>query len=120
MRSEEEVRQQYLNEPWGKLINEMGMDPYDTESSARSVARYAAEKIQKLESGLKATHIGFHTGKCPMIIPLISVSINIENDLLFVEKISGDHWWKIDDNVTVFYTPQAAIEWLLAQRKVKP
>lgn len=49
-----ELRKRYAKEPWGKLLIEMGMEPYDTESSARRVAGYAAERIQKLEAEKEA------------------------------------------------------------------
>lgn len=40
-----ELKERYAQEPWGKLLIEMGMEPYDTESSARRVAEYAAERL---------------------------------------------------------------------------
>jgi len=43
-----ELKERYSQEPWGKLLLEMGMEPYDTESSARRVAEHAAERIAKL------------------------------------------------------------------------
>jgi hypothetical protein len=46
----EKVKQQYAQEPWGKLLIEFGYSPYDTESSARRVAEYAVEKIDRLKS----------------------------------------------------------------------
>ena len=48
-----ELKERYAQEPWGKLLIEMGMEPYDTESSARRVAEYAAERIAKLEAEKK-------------------------------------------------------------------
>lgn len=48
-KTEKSVKDMYAKEPWGKLLLEMGREPYDTESSARRVAEYAAEKIEKLE-----------------------------------------------------------------------
>jgi hypothetical protein len=43
--SAHQVKQQYASEPWGKLLIKYGFEPYDTESSARSVARKAVEDI---------------------------------------------------------------------------
>jgi hypothetical protein len=45
-----ELKERYAKEPWGKLLIEMGMEPYDTESSARRVAEYAAQRIATLEA----------------------------------------------------------------------
>ena len=47
--TEADVRAQYLQEPWGQLLNAMGLDPYNTESMAREVAKYAADRIAALE-----------------------------------------------------------------------
>lgn len=44
--NKEELKELYAKEPWGKLLIEMGMEPYDTESSARRVAEYAETKIE--------------------------------------------------------------------------
>ena len=44
-----ELKELYAKEPWGNLLFEMGMEPYDTESSARRVAEYAATKIDELK-----------------------------------------------------------------------
>ena len=49
-----ELKERYAQEPWGKLLIEMGMEPYDTESSARRVAEYAAERLDKLRGILRA------------------------------------------------------------------
>lgn len=54
MKTEQEVREMYLNEPWGKLLAEMGWDPYNTESRARDVAQFAADRIKELESKIKS------------------------------------------------------------------
>lgn len=52
----EEVKAGYAKTPWGKLLIEMGWEPYDTESSARRVAEFAVQqmaddkkRIRKLE-----------------------------------------------------------------------
>ena len=45
-----ELKERYAQEPWGKLLIEMGMEPYDTESSARRVAEYVAGQIAALRS----------------------------------------------------------------------
>lgn len=41
----EDVKQSLRNTPMGKLLVKYGFEPYDTESSARSVAERAAEEI---------------------------------------------------------------------------
>jgi hypothetical protein len=48
-----ELKERYAQEPWGKLLIKMGMEPYDTESSARRVAEYAAERIEMLTSAIE-------------------------------------------------------------------
>lgn len=45
---DQELREIYLKEPWGKILIQMGKDPVNTESSARSVAEYAATRIEEL------------------------------------------------------------------------
>lgn len=57
-----ELKERYAQEPWGKLLIEMGMEPYDTESSARRVAEYAAERIAKLEAEKKELMDEWATG----------------------------------------------------------
>jgi len=37
-------------EPWGKVLVELGMEPYHTESSARRVAEHAASVQEKLDA----------------------------------------------------------------------
>ena len=46
----EEVKLKYAQEPWGKLLIEIGWSPYDTESSARFVAAYAAKKLEEKDT----------------------------------------------------------------------
>ena len=48
-----QLKKQYAKEPWGKLLIEMGWEPFDTESSAREVAGYAAGRIAGLEERLE-------------------------------------------------------------------
>lgn len=52
-KTEEDVRKEYNESKWGELLLSIGFDPYNTESSARMVARSAAEKIEVLEKTLK-------------------------------------------------------------------
>ena len=47
------LKERYSKEPWGKLLLEMGRDPYETGSSARGVAAYCVERIEKLEKDVK-------------------------------------------------------------------
>lgn len=46
--SDEELNKKFLKEPWGAFLDQIGMRPVDTESSAREVARCAAERIINL------------------------------------------------------------------------
>ena len=46
----EEVKLKQAQEPWGKLLIEMGWSPYDTESSARAVAAHAAKKLEEKDA----------------------------------------------------------------------
>lgn len=50
----EQVKRNYRRTNWGKLLLEMGYEPYHTESSAREVARYVARRISKLTKTLEA------------------------------------------------------------------
>lgn len=52
--SAEDVKRRYRNEPWGKLLVDGGWEPYDTESVARDVARYAISRIIPLEAALRS------------------------------------------------------------------
>lgn len=45
-----ELRKQHNETPAGKLLLEMGREFWDTESSARRVAEYAAERIARLNT----------------------------------------------------------------------
>lgn len=49
-----ELKKRYAQEPWGKLMIEMGIEPCDTESSARRVAEYAAARLDELRGILRA------------------------------------------------------------------
>lgn len=49
---DKELREEYEKEPWGKLLSEMGKDPVRTESQARRVAEYAAERLEEVEREL--------------------------------------------------------------------
>lgn len=55
--SKEDVRASYLKEPWGVFLDSIGMDPYETESQARFVAKKAAERIKELEALLPEREI---------------------------------------------------------------
>lgn len=48
--SEEDVKKQYNESNWGKLLIRAGFEPYDTESAARTVAKHAAEEIDFLNT----------------------------------------------------------------------
>lgn len=48
------VRISQRNTPAGKLLSEIGMDYYDTESCARRVAEYAARKLAAHDDMLAA------------------------------------------------------------------
>lgn len=41
----QEDRAMHDNEPWAKLMREIGLEPYHTEAQARRVARHAADKL---------------------------------------------------------------------------
>ena len=41
-------RDMYDGEPWAELVREIGFDPFDTESAARTVARHCAPIINEL------------------------------------------------------------------------
>ena len=45
--SEQDVKDRYAKEPWGRFLLSMGWEPYDTESRARTVAGEAAERLEK-------------------------------------------------------------------------
>jgi hypothetical protein len=49
----ENLRAQYLAEPWGKLAQAAGFDPVNTESSARSAFHFCADRIDALEAALR-------------------------------------------------------------------
>lgn len=49
---DKELNEQYLKTSWGKLLHEVGFDPVNTESAARSVARHAAKVIEEYERRL--------------------------------------------------------------------
>jgi hypothetical protein len=46
MKNVDELRAELLAEPWGKLAQEAGFDPVDTESSARRAFEFCAGKIE--------------------------------------------------------------------------
>lgn len=47
---DEKLRQQYRDEGWGRLAEEAGFDPVNTESSAREAFWYCQMRIEKLET----------------------------------------------------------------------
>jgi hypothetical protein len=47
--TEEELREKYLEEDWGKFLDTIGFDPVNTESAARMVAREAAYRLYAIE-----------------------------------------------------------------------
>ncbi len=49
----EDVKREYNKSDWGKLLIEMGFEPYDTEMAARNVARCAAPVIADLRRALR-------------------------------------------------------------------
>lgn len=62
---EKQLRLEHRNTPAGKLLWSMGMDWWDTESSARRVAEHAAERIAELEARLEV----YETPKAPKFVP---------------------------------------------------
>ena len=73
-----ELKKQYAQEPWGKLLLEMGMEPYDTESSARRVAEYASERLDELRGILGALMGNPH--------------INLGDQIYNVRESEGEGW----------------------------
>lgn len=65
--NDSELREMYSQEPWGKLIADMGWDPVNTESSARRVAEYAAKRIAQLEASQKSSHGEYKDSRSPGI-----------------------------------------------------
>ena len=51
--NKQEVKEKYASEPWGKLLRRMGWEPYDTESRARDVARFAADENEQMLKVIK-------------------------------------------------------------------
>jgi len=51
----------YDNEPWAKLVTQMGMIPEETEAQARRVAAFAAEYIRELEEKIEDINEGIWT-----------------------------------------------------------
>lgn len=51
--SAEDVKQSLRNTPMGQLLLKYGFEPYDTESSARTVAERAAEEIASLNKDIE-------------------------------------------------------------------
>ena len=43
-KDQKKLARRLRKEPWGKVVMELGMEPYHTESSARRVAEHAAEQ----------------------------------------------------------------------------
>lgn len=52
--SEMELRRKYLQEPWGKLARQCGLDPVHTESQARMVLKDCAEKLVRCAEDARA------------------------------------------------------------------
>lgn len=46
--NDQELKERYAQEDWGKLLISFGYEPYDTESSARRVAEKAAELLRDI------------------------------------------------------------------------
>lgn len=44
--SEQEVKDLYSQQDWGKLLIHLGFEPYNTECCAREVARRASEMLR--------------------------------------------------------------------------
>lgn len=53
---EQRVRDEYNSTSWGKLLIELGFDPYETESCARIVAEGAAKIIDDLKRQIKSAN----------------------------------------------------------------
>ncbi len=67
----EEFKQKLREEPWGKFLVSIGMEPYDTESSVRRVAEQAVIEIAKRDEKIENLE--------DEIIRLI-MELNYEND----------------------------------------
>jgi hypothetical protein len=60
------LRQRYIDEGWGKIAIELGMDPIDCESSARTVLRAWHEERQNNAKSLaayEAVNFAMESGK---------------------------------------------------------
>lgn len=53
-KTEKMIRTEMRETPAGQLLSRMGLDYYDTESTARRVAEHAAEELETLREAAKA------------------------------------------------------------------
>lgn len=59
--TEEELKEQMRELDWGRILLSAGLEPYDTETSARNVARHCAKVIEKLSNEIISLHDSLQT-----------------------------------------------------------
>lgn len=104
---EEELRLKHRETPAGKLLWSMGMDWWDTESSARRVAEHAADRIAELEARLEV----YETPKAPKNPPREADPVLLANQYRPWPPIPEgfDEWeymgigWRCDSGPAVTY-----------------